>query len=478
MGVSHSLDKGQTDEVLTEFEATTAAIKGIESKIDRVEGYVRKVEAQRQTLVRQAEEATMLFSSTTGAMNDSTNDILDYFAETLAFFAELVENLESTISNLQLSNAPRELQRELGPLMVPAVVLVFIITASNVLFGFLLAHDPDLAGSLGESTFAGKTTEDPEGVNFLMLFAIFHVALIGIITIYLIAEGVRRKYLTQRRAQKEKMEPQETPTATEEYPSEPVPDRSPARGLSPDSAVSQTTDVVPTENQEQQADMTNFSRISDVDTMVEENSDRPEATPVEPQAQPVRSSSRTRMTMEPVEETSEGQLGASSVLQGDSPSKRESASSLRGSSVLAGDARYHHSRSGRKTQLSSSGTWSTSRKQMPKIQLSSVLRNLHQKASVLGGKRAASEFSGSDAGTLSGNGAAGASRSRGSITSSRGWSESPGRLDRSADTGEVRLTPPPSGRAGSSSVPRPSGSGSPAEASTPPPSPRRRASSR
>jgi hypothetical protein len=203
MGVNHSMRKDQIEEVLTEFESTTMAIRGIEAKMSRVEGYVETVEERRSYFAMQTEEATDLIDKMTSSMNESSDTFLSYFTETLDHFADLIELLEETVHDLQLMNAPKELQKELGPLLVPSVVLVLIITASNVIFGFLVANDLDLTEKLSmESVFGKSTSED--GFNVLYLFAIFHVVLISLALIYLFLELCRRIYLDRKNRKKVK----------------------------------------------------------------------------------------------------------------------------------------------------------------------------------------------------------------------------------------------------------------------------------
>eukprot|EP00428_Durinskia_dybowskii_P009675 CAMPEP_0170303334 /NCGR_PEP_ID=MMETSP0116_2-20130129/51978_1 /TAXON_ID=400756 /ORGANISM="Durinskia baltica, Strain CSIRO CS-38" /LENGTH=48 /DNA_ID= /DNA_START= /DNA_END= /DNA_ORIENTATION= len=48
MGVSHSMNHAQVDRVLTQFEATTEAIQGIEQKAARMEGHVCEMKGQRR----------------------------------------------------------------------------------------------------------------------------------------------------------------------------------------------------------------------------------------------------------------------------------------------------------------------------------------------------------------------------------------------------------------------------------------------
>lgn len=205
MGVNHSMRKDQIEEVLTEFESTTTAIRGIEAKVSRVEGYVRTVEDRREYFAGQTEEATDLIDKMTSSMNESSDTFLSYFTETLDHFADLIELLEETVHDLQLMNAPKELQKELGPLLIPSVVLVIIITASNVLFGFLVANDDELTDELSLESVFGETNSE-EGFNVLYLFFIFHVTLISLAILYLFFELCRKIYLDRSAAKRRRQE--------------------------------------------------------------------------------------------------------------------------------------------------------------------------------------------------------------------------------------------------------------------------------
>lgn len=219
----HQMDKEQAEKVLSEFESTTAAIKGIETKIDRVQNYVRVAEDNRRNLAAQTDEATGLLDGMTTSMNVKSEEALEYLTGTIDTFADLMEILESTVVDLQLANAPKELQKELGPLLVPAVVLVLIITVSNCAFGFLLAGDPDLSEALSpESVFLSETDDKRQGLNVLSIFAIFHVCLLGACAFVLAMQFLRsqckkhRKRARNRRKAKELLATQQQQQQQEE----------------------------------------------------------------------------------------------------------------------------------------------------------------------------------------------------------------------------------------------------------------------
>lgn len=192
MGINHSMNKVQVDTVLTKFEATTDAIKGIESKVMRVNEHVIRAQAQRAEIEKQAEAATSLMDGLTESVNSKSEIAVDYFLRTLDTFADLIESFEVSISDLGLLNAPREVQRELGPLLMPAIVLVITVTISNCVFGFLLAADVELAGTFTLSHEGPEGTTEGEPTNILNLFAIFHVVLIGIAVAYLTFEAAKQ----------------------------------------------------------------------------------------------------------------------------------------------------------------------------------------------------------------------------------------------------------------------------------------------
>lgn len=205
MGVSHSMDREQVDEVLTQFEATTASIKGIESKMSKVNHYMDAVQAQRRNLSAHAEVTSNLIDGLGASISDQSEAVFDYFTSSFDYFAGLVETLETSLFNLKLQDAPRQMQQEFGPLLMPAVVLMVIITGSNCYFGFLLASDDQLSAELmagvGQST--GNSTADSGGplseMNILNLFAIGHVVLIGLAVVYIVVDVLRRRVQRQRR---------------------------------------------------------------------------------------------------------------------------------------------------------------------------------------------------------------------------------------------------------------------------------------
>lgn len=190
--------------VLTEFESTTSSIKCIETKIDRVEGYIKVAEEQRDHFAWQADEATALIDDMTDNVNEKSGDALEYMTGTLDRFAYLMEVLETTVSDLQLMSAPRAVQKEMRPLLVPAVVLVFIVTVSNCIFGFLLANDTNLADSLSLEAILGEEPKE-DSINVLNIFAIFHVILLGLALFHISFEISRHVCKKKRRQAAKRM---------------------------------------------------------------------------------------------------------------------------------------------------------------------------------------------------------------------------------------------------------------------------------
>ncbi|CAJ1332450.1 unnamed protein product [Effrenium voratum] len=166
-----------------------------------------QVKVQRKDVTNYAEVTTSLIDGLGESIADQSKAMYDYFSSSFEHFAGLVEILETSLYNLKLQDAPRQMQMEFGPLLMPAVVLVCIITGSNCYFGFLLASDDFLADALGEgiSHSAGNTTANSEAVlgemNILVLFAITHVVLIGLAAIYILVDLLRR-CLKARRSRK------------------------------------------------------------------------------------------------------------------------------------------------------------------------------------------------------------------------------------------------------------------------------------
>lgn len=208
MGVSHSMDREQVDEVLTQFEATTSSITGIEKKMEKVSQYMETVQVQRRALVVHAEVTTSLIDGLGESMADQSKLLYDYFATSFEHFAGLVEVLETSLYNLKLEDAPRQIQREFGPLLMPSVVLVFIITVSNCYFGFLLAGDESLAEALRNGIFldgngSRNELEARQGDrNILFLFATAHVVLIGLAIVYIAIDLLRRHLKARLKARR------------------------------------------------------------------------------------------------------------------------------------------------------------------------------------------------------------------------------------------------------------------------------------
>merc|ERR1719464_2574097 len=195
----HCVDQTQVGQVLGQFEATTQAIRGIETKVDRVHSYITTVHRQREELAKNAETATGLVDSLSDTLMSRSDQFLDYCSETLDTLARLAECLEISFSALGLQSAPSYIVRECGPLVLLAAVLVLIVTVSNCIFGFLLAGNRQLADGFKESFSDPESDDDAPGINILKLFAVFHVILIGAAVLFLGIEGLRKGCSWQKR---------------------------------------------------------------------------------------------------------------------------------------------------------------------------------------------------------------------------------------------------------------------------------------
>ncbi|CAE7755173.1 unnamed protein product, partial [Symbiodinium pilosum] len=93
--------------VLTQFEATTASIKGIESKMSKVSQYMEAVQAQRKSLSAHAEVTSSLIDGLGESIADQSEAVFDYFNSSFEHFAGLVETLETSLFNLKLQEHSR-----------------------------------------------------------------------------------------------------------------------------------------------------------------------------------------------------------------------------------------------------------------------------------------------------------------------------------------------------------------------------------
>lgn len=196
--ISHTLDRGQVEQVLGQVEAVTRAVRGIEAKAGKAHTYFTAVQGQREELTRQAEKATSIIDNLSDKLNKRSDKTLTFFRESLETVADLVEHLETTLFELNIQDVPRQIQREFGPLVVPAVVVVLVVTVSNCIFGFILAGDEALAESFSLNVFQRIETADDAAsqgghrLDILNVFAIFHVCLIGSAALFLVIELSRK----------------------------------------------------------------------------------------------------------------------------------------------------------------------------------------------------------------------------------------------------------------------------------------------
>lgn len=202
MGVSHSLDREQVEAVLGEFEATTTSIRGIESKMKRVEQYMKSLQEQKTNWTQYADMSSKLLDGLGESIGGHSVQMLDYFDAAFEHFLGLVEAIETSLYGMGIREAPKQIQREFGPLLVPAVVLVMIVTASNCYFGFLLASDEELTDSLQglpvQNAAQEAAQETNKSLHILTLFAVGHVVLIGAAFVYLVSDLIRQRMMRIR----------------------------------------------------------------------------------------------------------------------------------------------------------------------------------------------------------------------------------------------------------------------------------------
>jgi len=213
------MNEKQVDAVLTDFNATTTAVRGIEEKMERCIEYMSEAQTQQEQLAGYAMQVLNMIDVMGKSLQLWSDDVLETVSLLSYQFASLVEALELTFIEMGLVSVAKELQTEMWPLLVPVACLVIIVSGSNCAFGFQLAADPMLlnlgpaliVGNADDSTGTSQELDDAEvdGMNLLNLFAIFHVVLICVTVLYVIVE-LARKFRLQaklRRCRKTKKQP-------------------------------------------------------------------------------------------------------------------------------------------------------------------------------------------------------------------------------------------------------------------------------
>lgn len=209
LGLSHTIDEEQVDMVLSRFEATTESIRGIEKKVERMSVHAVEAQEYHEKMATHLHRASVLVNRFDMSVHDQADSLGSYIDRTWDRLTALVEEFEICVGTLDISAANRQMLRELGPLLVPTVVLVVIITASNCYFGFAMANDPVLAQRFvvtGNRTLthsvSGPEGDSEEAFNILNIFAIFHITLIGLAIAYILGEiyqQTRRKLKTKKK---------------------------------------------------------------------------------------------------------------------------------------------------------------------------------------------------------------------------------------------------------------------------------------
>jgi len=189
------MNRDQVDEILSQFEATVAEIKGVEEKMKRAKQYMSSVKASRSTLTQTAEVTANALDALGNSIMGQTEAIYDYLLSNFDHFAGLIEETERALFNLRIQDAPKQIRAKFRPFVAPAAILVIIVTVSNCVFGFLLAGDMALVSEDG--LFAIELLG--YRVNLLMAFAWTHAALIFLAYSYILGDLALRAWRRRRK---------------------------------------------------------------------------------------------------------------------------------------------------------------------------------------------------------------------------------------------------------------------------------------
>jgi len=196
------MNEGQIDEMVGCIEETTAAVRGLEQKAAKFDEYIMDAKRQRDKSIGYTEYLSVLLDRLSDTLLVKSDEVWVFCFSSLDTLASLVEQMEAAVGSWGFHHASSELKKELGPLLVPAMVLVTIITISNSYFGFILAGDMSVSSTFTLQALHIGDEDGDEAVkdafNILNLFAIFHVVLIGFCVIYVTYEAMRKQ--TKRRA--------------------------------------------------------------------------------------------------------------------------------------------------------------------------------------------------------------------------------------------------------------------------------------
>eukprot|EP00928_Gymnodinium_smaydae_P053315 TRINITY_DN3732_c0_g3_i1.p1 TRINITY_DN3732_c0_g3~~TRINITY_DN3732_c0_g3_i1.p1 ORF type:complete len:394 (-),score=103.65 TRINITY_DN3732_c0_g3_i1:232-1305(-) len=221
MGVNHSVNHRQMELVLTQFEATTEAIRGIEEKVARVNDHVSQVQKQHMYMYSQMDKATKVLHKLTHHGGSVGHNFVEQLTGGIECAAGMVNQVETHMSKQEFDRLPQVIRTQVSPLALPAALLVLTITTSNIVFGFLLAGDENLSAVFSFRTikvFKGdgsgsKVAVGQEDVSddfdVVKWFAIFHAILIGIVALYFVIEQCALRCCRSRQEESEEEEEEE-----------------------------------------------------------------------------------------------------------------------------------------------------------------------------------------------------------------------------------------------------------------------------
>eukprot|EP00928_Gymnodinium_smaydae_P044734 TRINITY_DN29858_c0_g1_i2.p1 TRINITY_DN29858_c0_g1~~TRINITY_DN29858_c0_g1_i2.p1 ORF type:complete len:324 (-),score=76.59 TRINITY_DN29858_c0_g1_i2:387-1313(-) len=183
MEISHRMKEEQLEHVLTEFDATTSAIRGIEEKFERVNGYLNVMHGQHVHLGKQLSLASKAVGRITDQWSLAWLNVIDFSTDILDLLSDVVDASQDRFHGVGLRTVARDIVKEMWPVFLPTVLFLCLISGSNVTFGFLLADDEKLAHELTlQKTFFSDVVGDDlaEDIGLLRPFAIAHCSLVSL----------------------------------------------------------------------------------------------------------------------------------------------------------------------------------------------------------------------------------------------------------------------------------------------------------
>jgi len=190
MGISHSLDESQAQDLSNAIQNTTMALRHLEEKTRMVETYFKESTSAQQEVTQSAKEVAETIETMTKLVNSRSDDMQAQwlsFTDTAKIHSS---RAVSAINKINLKNITTRVPLELVSLGRPMILFLIISACSNLFFGFLLCTDDVRRAKITDGTSFGYWIDG---------LAWMHISIFLFVFLWMLFERVRTSKCCHRR---------------------------------------------------------------------------------------------------------------------------------------------------------------------------------------------------------------------------------------------------------------------------------------